>query len=238
MRNAWALSCSAVVVLAVTVVVGAAPAIARANPPSADRVVSLPAASAAAPVAAPTGACVNQAAKSNWHEEGKGEEILPLEQLPDDTFSVPTWSGSFTTAGTVYPYTMVGTDPAAGSATTRVPVEIIPLRLDFPGDCVLEHSGMAADLEASPLFTASADFPAVGETQYLDAIQRASFWSKVSTVSPDYHLLLDTSDVPTVTLQVPGSQGLTIFDPTTGGIDGIVGGQWFLRQLEGLLNSL
>jgi hypothetical protein len=131
---------------------------------------------------------------------------------------------------------VVGTDPAAGSVTTHVPVEIIPLSLDFPGKCVLEHGGMAADIEASPLF--SPTNLRTGVTQYLDGLQRANFWSTVSTVSPDYHLLLDPSDIPAVTLHVPASQGLTISDPTTGGIDGIVGGDWFTRQLEGLLGSL
>ena len=180
---------------------------------------------------------MNQAARTNFHEEAKDEAILPLEQLPANAVSVPTWSDSFSTAGTVYPYTMVGTDPAAGSASTHVPVEIIPLTLDFPGNCVLGHSGMAADLEASPLFSASNDFRN-GATEYLDALQRGSFWSTVSTVSPDYHLLLDASDIPAVTLHVPGAQGLTISDPNTGGIDGIVGGEWFARHMDGLLNSL
>src|SRR3954452_14738919 len=44
---------------------------------------------------------------------------------------LPTWNGSFTAAGRTIPYTMVGTNPALGSATTRVPVRIAPLRLTF-----------------------------------------------------------------------------------------------------------
>src|SRR5215813_13843692 len=99
-----------------------------------------------------TANCSNQASTSNFHENRASEALLPLEQLPANAVSVPTWSGSFTTGGTTYPFTMVGTDPAAGQAT-HVPVEIIPLRIDFAGNgCVLENRGMAADLEASPLF--------------------------------------------------------------------------------------
>jgi hypothetical protein len=131
---------------------------------------------------------------------------------------------------------MVGSDPAAGQVT-HVPVEIIPLSLDFAGNgCVLEDSGMAADLEASPLFTPT-DLPA-GVTQYLDDYQRSNFWSTVSTTSPGYHLILDPSDIPAVTLHVPASQGITAFDPATNRTQGIVGGDWFFRQLLGLLNSL
>lgn len=77
-----------------------------------------------------TASCSNQASTSNFHENLASQVPLPLEQLPADAVSVPTWSGSFTTAGTTYPFTMVGTDPAAGQAT-HVPVEIIPLRMDF-----------------------------------------------------------------------------------------------------------
>jgi hypothetical protein len=161
---------------------------------------------------------------------------LPLQQLPANAVSVPTWSGSFTTGGTTYPFTMVGTDPAAGQAT-HVPVEIIPLILNFAGNgCVLQDSGMAADLEASPLFTPT-DLPA-GVTQYVDDYQRSNFWSTVSTTSPGYHLLLDPTDVPAVTLHVPAAQGITAFDPATNRTQGIVGGDWFWHQILGLLNSM
>jgi hypothetical protein len=183
-----------------------------------------------------TASCPNRAVTSNFHENLASQPILPLQQLPASAVSVPTWSRSFTTGGTTYPFTMVGTDPAAGQAT-HVPVEIIPLRLDFAGNgCVLEDSGMTADIEASPLFTPTA--LNTGVTQYLDDYQRGSFWSAVSTTSPGYHLLLDPSVVPAVTLHVPAAQGLTVFDPVTNRTQGVVSGDWFYHQLLGLLNSL
>lgn len=186
---------------------------------------------------ADTSGCLNRAVTSKFRENLASQTLLPLEQLPADAVSVPTWSGSFTTAGTTYPFTMVGTDPTAGSATTHVPVEIIPLSLDFAGSgCVLRDSGAAADLKASPLF-APTQLP-TGVTQYLDDYERTNFWSTVSTASPGYHLLLDPSDIPAVTLHVPPSQGITVFDPLTDRTVGIVGGGWFLRQLEQLLGSL
>jgi hypothetical protein len=174
---------------------------------------------------------------SNFHENQATQATLPLEQLPADAVSVPTWTGSFTTDGTTYPFTMVGTDPSAGSATTHVPVQIIPLSLDFAGSgCVLTDPAITADLESSPLFAPTA-LPA-GGTQYLDAYQRSNFWSTVSTASPKYHLLLDPSDIPPVTLHVPAAQGLTVFDPTTNRTEGVVGGSWFFHQLVAVLNSL
>ena len=43
--------------------------------------------------------------------------------------SVPTWTGSFTYSAKTYNFTMVGTNPAAGSVTTTVPTEILPLKV-------------------------------------------------------------------------------------------------------------
>ena len=242
--------------LATGVLVASAPPVADAAGPSVaspvapfdagaagPSVVSGAALSGASPAAtsaadADTSGCTNQAAKSNFHETQSNQAILPLQQLPMDAVSVPTWSGSFTTDGTSYPFTMVGTDPAAGSVTTHVPVELIPVSLEFQGNgCVLQDSRAIADIEASPLFTAAANIR-TGVTQYLDAVQRANFWSTVSTVSPDYHLLLDPSAMPAVTLNVPASQGLTFDDPTCDPVCGIVSGDWFTRKLVGLLGSL
>ena len=119
--------------------------------------------------------CSDHAVGSNFHERIVSQPILPQETLPADALSVPTWASSFTSNGAAFPYTMVGTDPATGSTTTHVPVEIVPLSLDFAANgCVLGDSGMAADIEASPLFTAT--YLRTGLTQYLDDIQRGSFW--------------------------------------------------------------
>jgi hypothetical protein len=51
-------------------------------------------------------------------------------------------------------------------------------------------------------------------------------------------LLLDSSDVPAVTLNVPAAQGLTFFNLNTNRPVGVVTEDWFRRQLQGLLNSL
>ena len=59
-----------------------------------------------------------------------------------------------------------------------------------------------------------------------------------STVSPGYHLLLDPSVAPAVTLHVPASQGITVFDPFNNRYQALVGDDWFHHQIEGLMNSL
>ena len=127
-------------------------------------------------------------------------EFGPLTGTP----SVPTWSGSFKYAAKTYNYQMVGTNPAAGSATTTVPTEILPLKVVMANGVVLTSS--AATVEASPIFT-KAKFTS-GTTQLADAMQRSSFWSTVSTKAPNYHLLLAKPTVrPTVTIKVPSADG-------------------------------
>jgi len=193
--------------------------------------VTVPSASAA-----PGLACSGRPVNSNFHEKASPEELTTLGAIPSDVVSVPTWSGSFTTAGTTYPYTMVGTDPGAGSVTTNVPVVIVPLRMEFASDnCVMQKDSLAAEIEASPLFQPSFF---AGTTQYVDALQRGNFWSKVSTTSPDWHLVLNASDIAPVTLHVPASQGVTALDTTTNRVLGIVGGRWLFVELTNLLNSL
>ena len=134
---------------------------------------------------------------------------------------LPLWQGSFAFDGKTYKYTMVGTDPAAGSATTTIPVVIVPIRFLFlspittlsAASPVCGGTRSAVDLALdSPLFQDYAFAPGgtdVGTTQYIDAFQRANFWSEVSTSSPDYHVLLSPAVAPLQTVLVPKALGTT-----------------------------
>jgi hypothetical protein len=138
--------------------------------------------------------------------------------------NIPQWRGSFTFQGQTFQYTMVGTDPGAGSATTTIPVVIIPLKFAFADgtslsatDPVCGGSSSAVDLvQHSPIFQQASFAPGgtdVGTTQYIDAFQRANFWSDVTTASPDYHVLLSPTVMPTQTITVPASSGHTQTGP-------------------------
>ena len=133
------------------------------------------------------------------------ETVRPHVDLPDDVkaaaAAMPMWTGTFTYNGKTYTYKMIGSDPSKGSATTTVPVFIVPLKLTFSDGTVFDASGPMDGLnvsavhqvEASPIFnsvTWMAGSVTVGTTQYIDAFQRGNFWSSVSTVSPDYHVLM------------------------------------------------
>jgi hypothetical protein len=125
---------------------------------------------------------------------------------------LPTWTGSFRSAGKTVSYTMVGTDPAAGSRTTKVPVRILPLRFTFDGGTTLDGTDVVKDIKHSPIFK-KAKYRS-GRTQYGDAMQRASFWSDVSTRSRRYHVLLSHPRVlPTLSLQVPKGSGSAFTTP-------------------------
>jgi hypothetical protein len=115
------------------------------------------------------------------------------------------------------PFTMVGTDPIKGGAgTTSVAVEIIPVNLSFSLANVVmsaqsaacgDNTGIVTRITNSPLFTIntwSDTGVVIGQTQYPDAFQRANFWSIVSAVSPNYHVMLQPVSVsPAVTAEVP-----------------------------------
>jgi hypothetical protein len=128
---------------------------------------------------------------------------------------LPTWSGSFSLGGKTYPYTMLGSDPAAGSKTTNLRVKILPLRLTFDdGGATLDGTDTIKDILHSPIFK-RATYRS-GHTQYGEAMQRAEFADLVATKSPVYHVMLSKPRVlPTVSLQIPASGGFS-FDTASG----------------------
>lgn len=148
------------------------------------------------------------------------------------TGSIPTWAGSFSYSGTTYDYTMVGTNPASGSATTTIPTEIVPLKVVMANG--ITTAGKASNLEASPIFTKAA-FTS-GTTQLADAMQRASLWTTVSTVAPHYHVLLGPPTVlPTATISVPAADGT---GDTYNGISyAYIDYNWWVSALQGIMNA-
>lgn len=60
----------------------------------------------------------------------RGDSGRAMEQALAAT-NIPMWSGSFAFQGITYTFVMIGTNPASGSATTSVPVVIIPLKFNF-----------------------------------------------------------------------------------------------------------
>ena len=134
---------------------------------------------------------------------------------------VPLWSGSFVFEGQTFNFSMVGTDPSKGSATTKIPLVIVPIKFVFADGTKLSATQtVCGDVKSakyrvqnSPLLKSAAFAPGgtnVGTTQYIDAFQRASFWNNVSATAPDYHVLFGKVSVkPVQTIQV-GANGKSV----------------------------
>ena len=137
---------------------------------------------------------------------------------------VPIWTNTFKFNNQTFTYHMVGTDPAAGSVTSNIPLVIIPLKFVFSDGTTLsaaqkvcgDTKNTKARFKASPLVKTAAFAPGgtnVGTTQYIDAFQRANFWSSVSTVSPNYHVLMSpVTFKPLQTINV-GANGTSVAGP-------------------------
>lgn len=151
--------------------------------------------------------------------------------------TLPYWSSSFEYQNATYSYTMVGTNPADGSAVTNIPVTIIPLNVVFSNGVDLDGGSKLASTVASPIFQ-SAKFIS-GSTQYGDAIQRATFWNYVSSTSPNWHVLLAQPSVaPEQTLVVPQNQGIEFTGSHSGAPIGLVSYSWWSARIQNLIASL
>jgi hypothetical protein len=146
--------------------------------------------------------------------------------------TIPTWKGSFTLNSVTYSYKMVGSNPAAGSKTTTVPTEILPLKVVMADGITV--TGSATKLKASPIFS-NAAFTS-GTTQLGDAMMRAGFWSTVSATAPNWHLLLGTPTVlPRVTINVPAADGTGF---TFNGIPyANISYSWWATKLQGIITA-
>jgi hypothetical protein len=155
--------------------------------------------------------------------------------------TVPIWSGKFRYAqrGTTqeFSYKMVGTSPWAGSATTTVPTEIVPIALIFSNGVSLDGTTRVADTIASPMFQPFVSQS--GFTQYGDAMSRASFHSVVQQKSPNWHVLLGKPAVlATHNITVPPEEGFEFTGTGSGAPLGLVNLDWFALQLRNLVAAL
>jgi hypothetical protein len=140
--------------------------------------------------------------------------------LPAPSGTLREWNGSFTYNGVNYPYVMVGADPTTNQGAV-ITAWIIPVKIVLSGGQTFDplSGGTASALARtllSPIFDSSTTYVQggvdVGTTQYIDAFQRANFWSIVQN-HPNSHLLLGgptarPSVLPELTLHVPAQEGI------------------------------
>jgi hypothetical protein len=160
--------------------------------------------------------------------------------FPASAFSgggLASWSSTFSSEGKTWSYSMVGTDPSKGSATTTIPVTIVPIKMVFSNGKTFDGTSQVPATTNSPIFK-NASFIS-GNTQYGDAVARAEFWNSVSKTSKNYHVLLGTPTIAkTVTMNIPSGSGATVVDPSSGKTIGLVDINYLDPKLQKLLTSM
>src|SRR5579862_1426572 len=113
-------------------------------------------------------------------------------------------------------YTLVGRDPAQGGTTT-IPVLLVPITLLFDAKktagkpFIMDAAPDVPGVLRSPVFS-KFTFPAGGNTQYGDAMLRATFPNV-----DGWHTLLGKPEVTPVKIAIPTGYGYILTSKTTGG---------------------
>jgi hypothetical protein len=178
-----------------------------------------------------------------------------------DAKTIPFFRAQFTDPanGVMYAYTMVGTNPAAGNATTEIPTVIIPMSFAFVASSaannVLDGSSRVSLTVQSPVFqnadiglaAGSASAPPAGVapnprvvnepsdiTQLGDAIYRAQ-WHKTGS---GYHVRLGQPTIlPTASFTVPANQGFLVVGSFSHARIGLMDAHWFSNRLNETMRS-
>ena len=127
-------------------------------------------------------------------------------------------------------YTLLGHDPAQGGATT-IPTVLVPITLSFEskktaGKPFLMDAGKdVAGLLRSPVFTKFA-FPSGGNTQYVDAMLRATF-----PQAEEWHTLLGKPELKPAKISVPAGYGYVLTSRKTGASFAVVDIEFLQKEL-------
>ncbi len=160
------------------------------------------------------------------HRQMTAEARATLINQATSSQTIPLWSYSTVAQdGKTYTGTMVGRSPFAhGHRITTIPTYLVPVIFTFQdsGDvfdptvydgCAPVNESVITMIKNSPLI-GTPNFTLngvnVGVAQYLDAFQRASFWSKVG--GTPYHTTFSTNPtvLAAVSVSVPAAHGQTV----------------------------
>jgi len=140
--------------------------------------------------------------------------VVPLSAVP--TFQVTAGQAS---------YTLVGRDPAQGG-TTIIPAVLVPITLSFDAKkVVMDAAPDAARVLRSPVFSNFA-FPSGGNTQYGDAMLRATF-----PKADGWHTLLAKPETTPVKIHIPVGYGYVLTSKKNGVAVAVVDVEFLQREL-------
>jgi len=149
----------------------------------------------------------------------RGVDMASLERQAAASATIPFFTNKVTSPldHKTYQFQIVGADPTKSKVTTNVQYVPIALRVHFSGGVVLDPTkpgcsdtvSVVQRFFQSPLFqnqSQTSNGIAVGNTQVLDAFQRAEFWKFVA--GTNYHTLLATTLSPRI-IDVTAPSGST-----------------------------
>ncbi|HKH89121.1 MAG TPA: hypothetical protein VKA05_09855 [Acidimicrobiales bacterium] len=156
---------------------------------------------------------------------------------------IPNWTFTYSYSSKSYSDVFLGSNPSGGGSTT-IPVYIIPLKLTrgtYVTNPLKKYSGVTTVQRTlnSPIFQ-DEDYTQggtdVGNTQYEDAVQRASLWG-LGGDSAGYHVLLGTPTVePEQSLAVPTADSVTGKPFGTKVME--ISINWFDPEIQAMISSL
>ena len=169
----------------------------------------------------------------------------PAAQLAQWTF---TWKSSHNNV--TYHSVIVGSDPSTNNSTTTVTVGVIPIKMVYgpsngnktfdPDTPYFGNFTTTQMVLKSPIFQSEFDYVQggtdIGRTQYIDAYERANFWTDVQT-NTKYHVLFKTVLGPTQTINVSSGQGSVISNPWSGIPTGTMDINAFDAQLQTIIHK-
>ena len=155
--------------------------------------------------------------------------------------SFPHFASSFSVGGVTYPYTMVGYTPRSGREA-HVRSVIIPLRMNFnffganqDVSFTFEPAAAVTNMVGSPLYKPA--MYANGYGQFVDQMQRATFWNKMDP-GRNWHVTMDAPKVlPTIDIYVTPETG-TLFTNSAGTVFGDVLIDFMDSQAQTILQLL
>ncbi len=153
--------------------------------------------------------------------QGAMHDAMVHAQAAGTLETLPNWSHKFSINGQTYNYTLLGTDPAAGAATTTINTVLVPVRLTVPdkivngSPLVLNARKFMQSVLRSPIFTPAA-FDS-GTLQFGDAMLHAEF----PQAPKDWHLTLAATVGPTLDVVAP-SGSVTVYQSKSGKYLGVI----------------
>jgi len=123
-------------------------------------------------------------------------------------------------------YTLLGRDPAQGGTTT-IPTVLVPITLSFNAGkpFVMDSSADVPRVLRSPVFS-RFQFPIGGDTQYADAMLRATF-----PQPSNWHTLLGKPEIKPVKIDIPVGYGYILTSKKSGRSFGIADIEFVQREL-------